>query len=93
MSLIIVFVGVLATFAVIGRLSVSARERLPIRRWGIKDILDTVVQGLFLCLEWFPMSPRFARPRTCCTAQETHALARIRRVLLAADTDDNHGRL
>ncbi|MBE0008249.1 MULTISPECIES: hypothetical protein [unclassified Arthrobacter] len=49
MALLIIVGSTIALFAYIGRMSMPAAERLPVRSWGIRRLATNVWRGLAVC--------------------------------------------
>lgn len=49
MALLIILGSTTALFAYIGRMSMPAAERLPVRSWGVRGLATNVWLGLIVC--------------------------------------------
>lgn len=49
MAFLTIFGSTIALFAYIGRMSVPASERLPVRSWGIQGLATNFWRGLTVC--------------------------------------------
>ncbi|WP_028279394.1 hypothetical protein [Arthrobacter sp. H5] len=49
MALVLIFGVAIVLLAAIGRGAVPAAERLPLRSWGLRDLMRNVWLGLVIC--------------------------------------------
>lgn len=54
MAFLVIFGSTIALFAYIGRMSVPAAERLPVRSWGIRGLATNFWRGLAVCSRHTP---------------------------------------